>query len=114
MEEKEDHLLESLLEKGEEYSKTTLNLLKLKALDKSVEMASHILFHAVITLILFMFLLMITIGVAIWVGEITGKSWFGFFAVAGFYGISAVVIYLFMGSWIRKVAGNFIITHMLK
>jgi hypothetical protein len=114
MEEKEDHLLESLLERGEEYGKTTLKLLKLKALDKSVGMASLILFYAVITLILFMFLLMVTIGVAIWLGEITGKSWYGFFAVAGIYGILAVVLYLFMGKWIRKVAGNFIITHMLK
>lgn len=114
MEEKENHIIESLLERGEEYGKTTLELLKLKALDKSVGMASIIVFYSLVIITGCIFFLLVTIGVAIWLGEITGKLWYGFFTVAGFYGITAVILYLFMGKRIKKVAADFIIRHLLK
>ena len=114
MEEREYHPLESLLEKGEEFGKTSLELLKLKALDKSTGLASSIVFNAVVLIILSLFLLMGTVGVALWLGEILGKPWFGFFVVAGFYVITGLVVYFFMQKWIKNVVSNYIIKHVLK
>jgi hypothetical protein len=114
MEERETHPLEPLLEEVEDYGKTVFELLKLKTLDKTSALASEIVINTFVIIIISMFFLVGTIGVALWLGEILGKSWYGFFAVAGFYGITGVVLYFFMNKWLKKVIGNFIIKHVLK
>jgi uncharacterized membrane protein YcfT len=114
MEEREIHPLESLLESGEEFGKTSFELLKLKALDKSTALASGIVFNLVVITFLTLFFLMGTLGIALWLGEILGKIWLGFFIVAGFYAVTGLVVYFFMHEWIKKVVSNSIIKHVLK
>jgi hypothetical protein len=108
------NLLESLLERGEEFSKTSLDLLKLKALDKTSEVLSTIASRLIATIIFFMFFLFGTIGISLWLGEILGKSWYGFLVVAAFYGIVSIVVYCFLHNWLKKLAGDFIIKQVLK
>ena len=107
-------LLETLFERAEEYSKTSLELLKLKVLDRTSQIASMCMARAVVCIALALFILMVSIGVAFWLGDILGKIWYGFFIVAGFYGIAAFVLYFFLGRWLRKIYGNFIIRQVLK
>lgn len=114
MEEREFHPLESLLESGEEFGKTSFELLKLKALDKSTGLASGIVFNLIVIIILTLFFLMGTLGIALWLGEILGKIWLGYFIVAGFYAVIGLVVYFFMHEWIKKVVSNTIIKHVLK
>jgi hypothetical protein len=114
MEEREIHPLESLLESGEEFGKTSFELLKLKALDKSTGLISAIVFNLVVTSFLTLFFLIGTLGIAIWIGEILGKIWLGFFIVAGFYAVTGFVVYFFMREWITKLVSNSIIKHTLK
>ena len=114
MEEKEYRPLESLFEKGEEFGKTSFELIKLQALDKSTIIASAVVFNIVIILLFSLFFLMATIGAAIWIGGILGQVWYGFFAVAGFYAIIWIVVYFFMHDWIKKIVSNSIIKHVLK
>jgi len=114
MEEKEYRPLESLFEKGEEFGKTSFELIKLQALDKSTIIASAVVFNIVIILLFSLFFLMATIGAAIWIGGILGQVCYGFFAVAGFYAIIWIVVYFFMHDWIKKIVSNSIIKHVLK
>ena len=114
MEEKEYHPLESLFEKGEEFGKTSFELIKLQALDKSTVIASAVVFNIIVILIFSLFFLMATIGAAFWIGGILGQLWYGFFAVAGFYAIVGIVVYFFMYDWIKKIVSNSIIKHVLK
>jgi phosphoglycerol transferase MdoB-like AlkP superfamily enzyme len=114
MEEKEYRPLESLFEKGEEFGKTSFELIKLQALDKSTIIASAVVFNIVVILLFSLFFLMATIGAAIWIGGILGQVWYGFFAVAGFYAIIWIVVYFFMHDWIKKIVSNSIIKHVLK
>jgi hypothetical protein len=114
MEEKEYHTLESLLEKGEEFGKTSLELIKLQALDKSTVIASAVVFNIVVILIFSLFFLMATIGVAIWIGGMLGQIWYGFIIVAGFYAFVWIVVYFFMHERIKKIVSNSIIKHVLK
>ncbi len=112
MEENETSL-DSLLERAEEYGKTTLELAKLKALDKTSGAVSSVL-SRVITCILFgMFFLMASIGVSLWLGEILGKIWYGFLVVAAFYGIIGIIMYFFMHAWLKRLFGNYIIKEVL-
>ena len=114
MEEKEYRPLESLFEKGEEFGKTSFELIKLQALDKSTAIASAVVFNMVVILIFSLFFLMATIGAALWIGGILGQLWYGFFAIAGFYAIVWIVVYFFMHEWIKKIVSNSIIKRVLK
>ena len=114
MEEKGNNPLESLLEKSEEYGKTSLELLKLTALEKIAELTSSLVLNGTFIIIISVILIMGTIGLALWLGELLGKPWYGFFAVAGFYGIIGFVLYFLLNKWIKRVVGDLIIKHALK
>ena len=114
MEESEKHPLEPLLESAADYGKTSFELLKLKALDKTSGLASSISINIIVILIISMVIFAGTIGIALWLGEILGETWYGFFAVAGAYGILGTVLYFIINKWLKKVISNFIIKHVLK
>ncbi|MBX9733019.1 MAG: hypothetical protein K2X37_03075, partial [Chitinophagaceae bacterium] len=60
------------------------------------------------------FMLFLNLGLALWIGKILGEIYYGFFAVAGFYCIAAILYYFFMLKWIKKCVGNTVIKHVLK
>ena len=48
-------LIESLIEKGEQYGKTTLELLKLKTLDKSADVVSNLVSWLIVVIFAVLF-----------------------------------------------------------
>lgn len=106
-------LLEALAEKAEAYGKTNLELVKLKTLDKAAGALSSAVSRVVAVLLLFMFLGIASIGIALWLGELLGKTYYGFFVVAGVYAIVGLVLYLVKDNWIKKGVNNAIIEHVL-
>ena len=107
-------LIESLIEKGEQYGKTTLELLKLKTLDKSADVTSTLVSWLIVVIFAVLFFLILNIGVALWLGELLGKSYYGFFVVAGFYAILALLFGIFRKSLIKKPVNNSIINQVLE
>ncbi len=106
--------IEMLFEKAENYTRTSAELLKLNAIDKSADVLSSLLSRLAIITVVALFTLLLNIGVALWLGEILGKSYYGFFIVSGFYLIIAAVLSIFSRPWIKIPVSNFIITKMLK
>ena len=106
--------IEMLFEKAEDYSKTTIELLKLKAVDKSADVVSSLAAQLAIFIVAALFTLIINIGIALWIGELLGKSYFGFFIVAGFYALVAIMLYTFRNQWIKSPLMNSIIIQLLK
>ena len=113
MDERES-LIESLIEKGEQYGRTTLELLKLKTLDKTASVASDLVSWLVIVIFATLFFLILNIGIALWIGDLLGKSYYGFFVIAGFYAILALVFSVFRKQLIKKPVNNSIITQVLE
>jgi hypothetical protein len=111
--EQQENLIESLIEKGEQYGKTTLELMKLKALDKSADVTSTLASWIIVIVLIVLFFLILNIGVALWIGELLGKEYLGFFAVAGFYGLLALVFGVFREKLIKKPVNNSIISQVL-
>lgn len=105
--------IEPLLEKAEAYGKTSYELIKLKAIDKTSEVVSTIVSRGAVVLMLSMFIVIVNIGIALFLGDILGKSYYGFFCVAGFYGIIGGVLYFFLHNRIKAFVTNSIITQML-
>lgn len=106
--------IESLLTRAAAFGKTSFELEKLKALDKTSEVGSSFIPHSVVVVIIASFILFISLGLAFWLGGILGKIYFGFFAVAALYGISAVFFHFFMHKWLKKSVRDILIKQMLK
>ena len=106
------NLLEPLLEKSEAYSKTSFELLKLKSLDKTADVASTLASRSLLTIILSLFVITINIGIALWLGELLGKNYYGFLVVASCYGFAGIVL-LIIHPFIKSRVNNAIIKQML-
>jgi hypothetical protein len=107
-------LLESLLERATDFGKTSFELVKLKTLDKSTDIVSSLVPNSIVFVLIVTFMLFLNLGIALWLGDILGKIFYGFFVVAAFYILAGIVIHFFMHKWIKKLVGNYFIKLMLK
>lgn len=106
-------LVESLIEKAENYSKTTFQLTKFKALDKTIEVLTSMVGRLIVVVLVSIFVFMLSIGAAFLIGESLGKSYYGFFIVALFYFLGALMCHYFIQDWIKKTIGNLLITEIM-
>jgi len=105
------NLTEPLFEKAVDYGKTSLELIRLKSLDKVADVSSTLFSRTLLVIAASFFLLLINIAVALWVGELLGKSYYGFFIVAGFYALTAIILMLIHPT-IKKGMANSIISQL--
>ena len=106
-------LIESLLERAAEYGKTSYELIKLKAVDKTTDVVSSFIPNSVVFVLIVSFMIFFNLGLAFWLGEIFGRIYFGFFVVAAFYGIIAIVLHFFMHNRLKRIISNYIIKKLL-
>jgi hypothetical protein len=106
--------LEVLLERAENYSKTSIKLFKLKTIDKTAEIISTLISWMVVITVVALFFMILNIGIAFWIGELLGKTYYGFFIVAAFYALLGIVFKLFSTQWIKKPMRNSIVSQMIK
>ena len=111
MEEKST-LIGSLFEKSEAYAKTNLDLFKLKAIDSTAGIVSTVLSKLVFYVVVLVIILSINTGIALWIGELLGKVYYGFFIVAAFYVLVALLLY-FVPGLIKTSVNNSLILKML-
>ena len=103
----------TLLEKAENYSKTTIELFKLHAIDKSADVLSSLVSRIAVLMAVALFILIINIGIALWIGKLLGESYYGFFVIGGFYALIAILLYTFEHQLIKTPVSNSIIKQML-
>jgi len=101
--------IRELIERAVEYGKTTIELAKLKAVDQISDVAASLISKIVAGAALLLFVLFASIGMALWLGDILGKIYLGFFVVAAGYGVLGILIQLLLGKWIKKIICNYII-----
>ncbi|MEI6348736.1 MAG: hypothetical protein WCP69_12385 [Bacteroidota bacterium] len=106
--------IESLFKKTTDYGKTSYELIKLKALEKTSDVVSTIISHTFIVVIITSFMLFINLGIAFWLGEIFGKIYYGFFAIAAFYFLTVIILDVFMHNWLKHIVQNYLIKQVLK
>lgn len=107
-------LLEELYERGEAYTKTTIELAKLKSLETTTHVVTSLVSKMSVILMLLLFGLVLNIGIALMLGEFLGKSYYGFFIVAAFYLVTALVLHFFLLRWIKKPVSELIIVQALQ
>ncbi len=104
----------ALLEKAESFGKTTIDLIKLKAVDKLSKIASNIIYGVLIALFAFFFLMIFNMALAFWLGDMLGNTYMGFFVVAAFYVLLVILLLIFKKQLIKTPITNAIITKFLK
>src|SRR5688572_17874968 len=99
---------EELFGQTQQYVRSTATLYKLKAISRSADVLSGLAIRISLAVLAGLFFLTVNVGIALWLGDILGKNYYGFFVVAGFYVIAATGLYCFRNSWIRIPVRNFI------
>jgi hypothetical protein len=109
-----ENMIELLLERATEYSKTSYELAKLKTLDKTSDFVSTLIPYAIVFVLIVSFLLFLSLGLAFWVGEILGKVCYGFFAIAAFYVIIGIAIRFLWFNWLKRNIDKYFIKKVFK
>jgi hypothetical protein len=107
-------LIEPLFEKAVDYGKASYELLKLKTVDKTSEVVASLIPLLFVLIFMALFLMFISLGLAFLLGDILGKTWYGFFLVGSFYALFAVIIYFWLDKWLKKLLTDYIIKLALK
>jgi tetrahydromethanopterin S-methyltransferase subunit F len=106
--------VEDLLSKTTDYLETRVELLELKAIGKTALVTSSFVSGLVIGILLSLVLIFIHLGIAIWLGAISGQLYYGFFIVAAFYILIAALIYFFRKQLLETPVKNAIIKNLVK
>ena len=101
--------LESLIETAENYGKSSIELLKLKFIRRVSETISSITASIVVLCITILFIFILSIGLSLWIGDSLGKSYWGFFIVAGIYMLVAIVFLAGKKQLVKTPVSNLII-----
>jgi hypothetical protein len=109
----EPSVVESLVEHIESYTKTTIELTKLKTLRGGSKAASNAAVTVVLLLLGCFTLLFLSTGAAIWIGKLLDSVYAGFFIVAGFYAVLGLLFYLLRDRLIKRPISNSIIQHFI-
>lgn len=110
--ESKSNLIDPLLEKAEAYTKTSFELLKLKTVDKTADVTSTLASRSLFTLIVSFFAFALNIAIALWLGDLLGKAYYGFLIVASCYLLVGVIL-LIIHPFIKGRVSNVIIRQLL-
>ncbi|MBK9105661.1 MAG: hypothetical protein IPL92_14110 [Saprospiraceae bacterium] len=106
--------VEELFERLETYSKTTFELAKLKSLEVTTMIVTSLLSKLMVAVAAALFLIVFNIGLSIYLGELLGKPYYGYFLVAMIDLLLAVLLHLFFQPLISKSLGQTIIKQALQ
>ncbi|TDW52524.1 hypothetical protein EV144_1011214 [Flavobacterium sp. 270] len=104
----------NLYEKAEDYTKTSLELIKLKTIAAAADALSTVTSRIAVGAVVAFFTLFLNIGISLWLGKLLGEYYYGFFAMALFYLIVAVVMHKTQHKLIKTPIGNMIVSSILK
>lgn len=74
--------IESLVEQVKEYVNTRVSQAKLSAAEKTAKVSSLLIAIVLMAMLFFLFFTVLSIGIAMLIGELLGHWWMGFFIVA--------------------------------
>jgi hypothetical protein len=101
-------LIEPLFERVRDYGKNTLELVKLKAIDKGSELAANVVSTIIMAVVFGLFFLMANIGLALWLGDLLGEAYLGFFLLAGIYLLAWFGVLATKSAIKRKIADSIV------
>ena len=105
--------LKSLASEAKLLVEAEIALLKLKTVSKLAGLISSIVSLIIVVFIISFIFVILNIGIALWLGKLTGETYYGFFIVAGIYTFLGIMLSIFGKKWIKNLISNFIIKKLL-
>jgi hypothetical protein len=102
-------IIQELIDKAEQYAKTNVQLYRLKAIDKVTDVFSSVAAGIVISVILIFFVIILSIGASLWLGDLLGKPCYGFFVIAGMYAVIAIILMSMRRSLLETFFNDYIV-----
>ena len=93
--------VEQLVGNLKEYAETRFDIAVLNTQDKVTDVLSTIASMAVVGLLAMLIIFFSSVGAAWYVGQLLHNPSLGFFCVAGFYLIVAIIFYVNRDSWVK-------------
>ncbi len=106
------NLMEPLLESAEAYGNTSMEIIKLKTLDKTAAVTTSLITGSLITIIVSFIVFTINIAIALWLGELLGKTYYGFLVIAACYALAGVIL-LLIHPFVKSRVSNAVIRQLL-
>lgn len=106
--------IKTLIDKTKDYLDTKIELTKLKAVDASADILSSVVVLISVLLTGFLFVLFLSLSLAMLLGKKLGSQHYGFLIVGGIYGLLLIIIFVRRLKWIKKPIANGLINKMLK
>ncbi|MDR7370849.1 hypothetical protein [Flavobacterium aquidurense] len=104
----------NMYEKAENYTKTSVELIKLKTVSAAADVLSTLTSKIAVGAVVAFFTLFLNIGLSLFIGKELGEYYYGFFIVALFYLIVAIILVKTQHKLIKTPIGNMIISSILK
>jgi len=111
--ENKNNSVETLFETAGDYVETKIELLKLQAVNTTSDVTSSIVSKFAMIVVICLTIIILNVGIAIWIGDMLGKMYYGFFIVSGFYILLSVLLYFFGNKWIKGPVNDRLIKKML-
>ncbi len=105
-------LIESLFERVEAYGKTTLELSKYKVIETMSVVITLLASRFIVFIVMVLFVSFLSFGMALYLGDLLEKPYFGFFIVAAFYLVVGVVLFLSLHKWIKEPISDLLISQL--
>ena len=106
--------IEQIYERVEQYVLTTVELYKLKTLQKLAETATSIITSLIMAIFGVLFLLFVSIGLAVYLGEVMQGMYYGFLIVAGIYLVLAIILYSLRANFLKDKVSTYIVRKIFK
>lgn len=106
--------IKMLVDQSKDFLETKIELTRLKAIDKSADVLSTAIVMVSIIFLGSLFVIFISIGLALILGKWLGSTHYGFFIVGAVYGLLLLLIFLKKDKWIKTPIANGLIDKMLK
>lgn len=101
--------MESLFERLKNYLENRIELLKLKAIDKSSSFVSVLITYVIVSVFFVLFFLFLNIGLALLIGDWLGNAYYGFFIIAFFYIVVGIILLKFKDKWVKTPLINMLV-----
>jgi hypothetical protein len=106
--------IDILLSDAGDFVETKATLWKLKAVESLADVSGELAMGLGMIVIGTLVAVILSIGMALLIGEWIGKSYYGFFIVGGIYGIAGLICFVRRDRWMKDPFSNMLIRKILK
>jgi hypothetical protein len=106
--------IDYLLSDAGDYIETRSTLWKLKAIESLADVSGELVAGVGLIGLASAFVMILSIGLSLLIGDWLGKDFYGFFIVGGLYGFVGLICYLKRVRWLKDPFSNMLIRKILK